>query len=57
MMCIRGETNLAAGGLGEPQGPFVLELVLHVEVLLVMEDRDHLPLRILRAIAGGLARW
>lgn len=51
------KANLAARGLGEPQGPLVLELMLHVEVLLVMEDRNYLPLRVLRAIAGALARW
>lgn len=29
---------LAAGGLGEPKSPVVLERVLHVEVIFVVED-------------------
>lgn len=40
--------TLAAGGLGEPQRPLVLEGVLDVEVVLVMEDGDGLA-----AVGGG----
>lgn len=40
---------LAAGRLSEPESPLVLKRVLHVEVILVVEDRDRL------AIGLGLA--
>lgn len=33
---------LSARGLGEPEGPFVHQRVLHVEVLGVVEDGDRL---------------
>ena len=33
-----GDSYLATGGLGEPQGPLVHEGVLHIEVLGVVED-------------------
>ena len=47
-------TDLATGGLGEPQSPFVLERVLDIKVVLVVEDGDKLVVGV-GGIEAGLA--
>ena len=49
-----GFSYLAAGGLGEPQGPFVHKRVLHVEVLGVVENGDGIASLIIGDRSGVL---
>ena len=49
-------TDLAAGGLGEPQGPLVLKRVLDIEVILVVKDSDILVVGV-GGIKAGLTLW
>ena len=47
-------TDLAAGGLGEPQGPLVLKRVLDIEVILIVKDGNVLAVIGVGGIKAGL---
>jgi hypothetical protein len=46
---------LAVWWLGEPQGPNMLQLMLHVEVGWIIEDRDDLVA--IGGAVGGIGHW